>query len=156
MDIDSIRIVREKLRRLERHLNRSSKDGADCCGISRAQCDALFEISKKDENSLVDLTQALGLDASTMSRTIDGMVHIGLVDRRLNPTDRRYVAIRLTAQGKKLHRTIDDSYNRRFSSLFELIPKNKHGQVIEAISLFLAAVEQAPAGLECGRAGRRR
>jgi DNA-binding MarR family transcriptional regulator len=107
MNIETIRNFREKLRQLEREIGWQLKSDTECCGITLAQCHIILEIGNNGETSVVDLANALGLDTSTLSRHINGMVNVGLVDRVLNPKDRRYVSITLTDQGRKVYRSAD-------------------------------------------------
>lgn len=78
------------------------KSDVSCCGVTVAQCHALLEVEKNGEISLVDLAYALGLDNSTLSRTIDSIVQERLVERRANPHDRRHISIALTDKGKEI------------------------------------------------------
>src|SRR5512133_88549 len=98
MDVGTIRNFREKLRQLEREIGWQLKSDTECCGVTLAQCHILLEIGKSGEMSIVDLASTLGLDTSTLSRHVNGMVNIGLVDRVLNARDRRFVSISLTVQ----------------------------------------------------------
>jgi DNA-binding MarR family transcriptional regulator len=140
MDIDTVKGFREKLRQLEREIVRQLKDDTECCGVTLAQCHIIVEIGNSKETSVVDLSTILGLDTSTLSRHINGMVNLGLVDRVLNPKDRRYVSITLTDQGRKAYQAIEDICNTKYTKLFELIPKAKHKQVLEGFYLLVDAV----------------
>ncbi len=93
VDTETIRLFREKVRQVQRELGWSQKNDIQCCGVTMAQCHALLEIGSRDEISIVELAGLLGVDTSTLSRTVDNMVKGGLVDRLLNPQDRRYVSL---------------------------------------------------------------
>jgi DNA-binding MarR family transcriptional regulator len=142
MNTEMIELFREKLRQLEREVGWSLKNDTQCCGISMAQCHALLEIGKKEEISIVELAEILGLDTSTLSRTIDNMVKAGLVERLSNPNDRRYVALSLTNQGKDTFTTIEEMNNNYFSQIFQLIPEEKHDRVLESVTLLAGAIKQ--------------
>ena len=142
MDIEKIRHFRKKLRQFELEISGVLKNDRGCCGVTLPQCHILLEIGKKEEMSIVELSSALGLDTSTLSRTIDGMVRIGLVSRKLNPADRRYVSITLAQQGKAVYDSIENTYNNYFSKLFEFIPEEKQKQVVESFVLFADAVKK--------------
>lgn len=151
MDEKKIGLFREKLRRLERELIEQLKQDNVCFGVTVSQCHILLEIGKNEEISIVELASALNLDTSTLSRSIDGLVNIGLVDRKQNPNDRRYVALSLTRQGKNLYESIETANNAYFSKIFQLIPEEKHDQVIESFLLFLEAMKKVKEeNLPCG------
>lgn len=149
MDIGNIQYFREKLRQLERQMGWVLKNDVRCCGISMAQCHAMIEIGKKDQISIVDLAAILGLDTSTLSRTIDNMVKAGLVNRLLNPEDRRYVSLTLTCKGKETYDFIEKSNNTFIDMLFTRIPPEKHSQVIESFQLLVDAVQECSQSCDC-------
>jgi DNA-binding MarR family transcriptional regulator len=154
MDSEIIRNFREKLRLLEREIGWQLKSDTECCGVTLAQCHIILEIGKTGESSVVDLSVVLGLDTSTLSRQINGMVDAGLVDRVLNPKDRRYVSITLTEQGRKAYRSIEEICNEKYARIFELIPGDRHKEVLEGFNLLVdAIVEARKTGsiLDCGR-----
>ncbi len=149
MEIEKIKIFREKIRHIEIEIANQLKDDRACLGISLSQCHALLEIGGKGKTSLVELASSLRLDPSTLSRTIDGLVNIGLVHRNQNPNDRRYISLTLSEQGKRLYHTIEEFYNRYFTQLFNFIPEEKHEQVIESFTLFSEAAKKCKIATSC-------
>jgi DNA-binding MarR family transcriptional regulator len=72
-----------------------------------------LEIEKNNEISVSDLARNLSLDKSTVSRTVDGLVNINMVDRVIPKDNRRLALINLTGSGKEICSTINytnDSY----------------------------------------------
>ncbi len=134
--------LRELLRILVRDLGILEKSDASCCGISLAQCHAIVEIGRADKISLVDLADILGLDKSTMSRTINNLVDAGLVLRELDMENRRYVIIQLTDNGKSIFRNTEESMNNYYQDVFNSIPEDKRDQIIESLQLLTSAVEE--------------
>lgn len=142
MDILKIRFIREKLRLMERQMNDPFSRDAGCCGLTLAQCHTLLEVGYKREVSLVDLASSFGLDTSTLSRMIQGLVVLGLVSRLTNEKDRRYVVISLTEQGVKLFEQIEAKFNTYFAQVLEFVPSEKQDTVIEGLGLFSDAVRK--------------
>ena len=105
---------REILRILDQEL--FLQNNASCCnGISLAQCLTLMEIEKSREISVSDLAKNLSLDKSTVSRTVDGLVNIQMVNRYIPKENRRLALINLTEAGKKVCSSINysqDAYIR--------------------------------------------
>jgi len=146
METEKISAFRHKLRELEIDLGLELKQDKCCFGLTLSQCHTLLEIGNKGGISLVELASALGLDSSTLSRTIDAMVRSGLVQRKLNPDDRRYVTISLSKKGKSIFERIENFYNKYFGQLFEFIPEAKRNQVIESFVLFWEAMKKCKKG----------
>jgi len=106
MNKEYINKFREQLRIFDRELY--LQNNASCCnGISLAQCHTLLEIEKSDEVSVSELAKNLTLDKSTVSRTVDGLVNINMVDRVIPTENRRKTLINLTDSGKKVCKTIN-------------------------------------------------
>lgn len=133
--------LRELIRILVRDLGVLEKNDASCCEVSLAQCHAIVEIGRKGKISLIDLAGILGLDKSTMSRTINNLVESNLVIRDLDMENRRYVIIQLTEKGSSIFRNIEESMYEYYNSIFNSIPENKRNQVIESLQLLKEAVE---------------
>lgn len=134
-------ILRELIRILVRDLGVLEKSDASCCGVSIAQCHAIVEIGRKGKISLVDLANMLGLDKSTMSRTINNLVESELVHRDLDMENRRYVNIQLTKKGISVFRNIEETMEEYYMSIFNSIPEGKRNQVLESLEILKVAVE---------------
>lgn len=132
--------LRELIRILVRDLGILEKSDASCCGVTITQCHAVVEIGRKGKISLVDLAVLLGLDKSTMSRTINNLVESDLVLRDIDAENRRYVIIQLTENGRNVFQNIEESMNGYYKSIFNSIPENKRNQVMESLQLLTNAV----------------
>jgi DNA-binding MarR family transcriptional regulator len=149
MDKETGKLFREKLRQIQLKLGWSQKNDIQCCGVTMAQCHALLEIGDRESVSIVELAGRLGVDTSTLSRTIDNMYKTGLVDRLLNPQDRRYVALTLTDRGKGVLGTIETSFDTYIGNIFDFIAEEKHSQVMESITLIASALEKCNRDFPC-------
>jgi DNA-binding MarR family transcriptional regulator len=149
MKEENVKLFREKLREIQRDLGWSQKTDIQCCGITMAQCHALIEIGQRSSVSIVALAGVLGVDTSTLSRTVDNMCKAGLVDRVLNSQDRRYVTLTLTDRGKTVLRTIEESFNGYILKIFQFIEEGKHPQVMESLILIAAAIEKCNSEFPC-------
>ncbi len=111
-----------------------------------AQCHALLEIEEKKETTTVELAGVLDLDKSTLSRTVDGLARLGLIERRPHPTDRRFTLLAPTPAGKKtcekIHREADDTYLRAFRK----IARSRWDEIGRSFEVLATALS------ECGQA----
>lgn len=148
MDQAKIRYLRANLRQLDRLSGGVFEAQTDCCGLTKAQCHTLLEIGLREKVSLVELAGGLGLDTSTLSRTIQGLVMLGLVSRRPSEADRRYVEISLSLEGRKVFDRIESLNTAFYSRVLESLPREKRETVLESIGLFVEAVLK-PAGPGC-------
>lgn len=140
---EEIRLFGRGLRALQRDLGAQWKDDASCCGITVAQCHALLEVAESGGMSLVELAGVLGLDTSTLSRTVDSMVQAKLVKRSVNPDDRRYVCIALTRRGRAVRANIDRTFNDHFAEVMGAIPEAKRRQVVESLAIMVDVIHES-------------
>jgi len=124
---------RRDLRVLERELMRQLEEETACCGVTLAQCHALLELSFS-ELSLGGLAAAVDLDPSTLSRTVDGLVKAGLVERTQGLADRRSVRLALSAAGRARVAAIDRMCNRYYPGMFEQLGEKDQRCIIRAVS----------------------
>lgn len=134
-EADHSKTLRETIRILERRLGTLSEHDLPCCRVTMAQCHALVEIGRAGNISLNELAELLGLENSTMSRTVNNLVTNGLVKRDINAKDRRYVTISLTERGKEVFEDIEGSMDGYYRKLYETIPEDKRSQVIESLQV---------------------
>lgn len=134
--------LREIIRKLERRLGILDEKEMSCCGVTMAQCHALVEIGRAGRISLIELAEVLNLENSTMSRTVNNLVNSELVNRDIDPKDRRYVNISLTDNGEKIFGGIEEGMNLYYRKIYNAIPEEKREQVIESMKLLLDAFEK--------------
>ncbi len=132
---EQTRRFRRHLREIERAVARGLKDQTTCCGVTLAQCHTLLELEDMGSPRIVELAVKLGLDASTLSRTIDSLVKSGLVSRTENPRNRRSSLVSLTAEGRTTCTRINQMCNQFYSRIFARIPAAEHAKLLDAVEL---------------------
>jgi DNA-binding MarR family transcriptional regulator len=126
-DMQSIRNFRNLLRRFERELFMQNTDSC-CNGVTLAQCHSLLEIESKEKVSLTELANILGLDKSTVSRTVDGLVNLGLVDRTIPAENRRTAILKLTSTGKNICNSINSTNDKYFSETLSILTASEKSE----------------------------
>jgi len=153
-----VRGFRRDLRVLEREAVRHLEGETSCCGVTLGQCHALLELSFSD-SSLTALAAALDLDTSTLSRTVEGLVKTGWVERTQDPADRRAVRLALTEAGREKVAEIDGMCDRYYQGLFDDMSERDRKCVLRGVKLLGEAMRShrtAPEGGEACCAGTRR
>jgi DNA-binding MarR family transcriptional regulator len=128
-DNQIIRKFRDILRRFEREIFVQTNE---CCcnGVTLAQCHALLEIESKNKESITELSKTLGLDKSTISRTIDGLVNVGLVDRTVPEENRRTSILKLTDAGKKVCHSINGNNDKYISNTLSVLSESEKEELL--------------------------
>ncbi|WP_426012353.1 MarR family winged helix-turn-helix transcriptional regulator [Caulobacter sp. DWR2-3-1b2] len=78
---------------------------ADCIaqhGLNFSKWVALASLSRFGECSMTRLAKLSAADRTTLTRSIDGLIREGLVERGAQASDRRKVVVRLTTAGEEL------------------------------------------------------
>lgn len=133
--------LRETTRLLIRKLGVLERSEATCCSITLTQCNTIVETGRRQQISVNELAELLNLDKSTVSRTVDQLVNKELIIRESDPDDRRYVALRLTAQGEELFQDIEQRMEKYFTEILDSISEEKQEQVIESLQLLAEALK---------------
>jgi len=137
LNIHDVRAFRRTLRRFERATAAQVKN---CCSrVSLAQCVVLLEIDEVGELSMGDLARRVRLDASTLSRTVDGLVSRKLVSRRGDAGDRRVVRIRLTRRGQAVCGSIHEENDAHCRRVFARIPPSRRATIIRGFETLVQA-----------------
>jgi DNA-binding MarR family transcriptional regulator len=149
-----VRRFRKAIRLFERLLSFDLKDTCGCGGVTLAQCHTLLELEELGQATVGELAGRMQLDKSTLSRTVEGVVSIGLVRRSARPGDRRVVALTLTDQGKQVCRQINASNDRLFGRVLEAVPAGEVAGILagfDTLAGALAATLKLPEAA-CGAA----
>ena len=133
--------LRGLVAQLERKTGALNDSQMSCCNITMAQCHALVEIGRAKDISLVELSEKLGLENSTLSRTVNHLVNAEMVNREIDPMNRRYISISLTQDGQQVFDSINTCMNLYFKQILRKIPEEKQTDVLESLQILLDAYE---------------
>ena len=115
-------------------------------GVSVTQLRALTLVQELAGAPLARLAGELGITVSTASRLVERLVGAGLVDRRVVPTNRRAVELRLTPAGTALLARYDESRLAELRAWLDRVPAERRDPVRAALA-DLAAAAGGPAGV---------
>jgi MarR family transcriptional regulator for hemolysin len=91
-------LVNDVARLLRQNFNRRAQE----LGLSQAQWRALAYLSRQEGVNQITLADSLEIQPITLARLIDHLQEAGLVDRRLDPEDRRAFRLYLTEKAQPL------------------------------------------------------
>jgi len=113
-----------------------------CFGVTMSQCFTLELLHENEALTVRELAQRLGLDTSTVTRTIDVLVRDGLVRRQRNEHgDRRQVLLALTTRGRSLARRLMGCADAYCERIVDQIPHDRVPDVVHALELLVAALD---------------
>ncbi len=148
-----IQQVRKLLRDLVQIFSAVDKYSGNCCGLTLSQCHILGELGRRGTVlSLGDLAQAIRSDPGAVSRVIDSLVKLGLVNRRPQPEDRRFVCLTLTREGERVFREIERRMNNVIALALEELSPGARKTFISSLATVVDTLEKTgccpPAGQE--------
>ncbi|MBP2635161.1 MAG: transcriptional regulator, MarR family [Firmicutes bacterium] len=134
-------LLRENLRTVVRKLGALDRGEASCCGITLSQSYTIIEIGRAGTISVNLLTEILGVDKSTVSKSIDKLVNSGIVVRDTDPEDRRSVLLRLTDKGQAVFEEIEERAMAYFEEVVAALTGDKCEQIIKGLQFLVPALK---------------
>ncbi len=123
-----------------RGFGKLGRERARAAAITPQQADALEVIDGRGVISTGALALTLGIDPSTTSRNVTGLVRAGLITRKDNADDGRQTDIRLTPKGKRVAETLSGETLRAFDAVLDRVPRGERQRVTEALAILAQAV----------------
>jgi DNA-binding MarR family transcriptional regulator len=139
--MDEVREFRASLRALVRALDKSLAGKTAVSAVTTAQCHLLLEIAERGEGSVGEFADSLGLDQSTLSRTADSLVKLGLAEREPDPENRRRQILSLSKEGKKRAESINRLCDSAYGKVLSRAAGQKKKTMLEGLSILIAALE---------------
>lgn len=141
-----------KVQRLFEAFNRARR--ADWRRPSVGQCKPsemklLFYIkrgmkSHKEGLTVSELSSALDVTSPTVTQLINSVEAGGLVERSMDPHDRRVVRVKLTPEGDELTHKAMESFFGRFHELYEHLGEEQSEQLAELLEKVTRFLSDSP------------
>lgn len=114
--------------------------------VTLTQFRTLVVLDSRGVINLSTLADELGVNASSAMRMVDRLLAAGLVEREVNPQDRREVRLALTPAGKRL---VADATNHRrdvIANIVQAMPPAHRADIVTALQAFAAAADEPASG----------
>jgi DNA-binding MarR family transcriptional regulator len=103
---DPVDVIETEMTRLARTIALLGRPPEAEAGLDRAGYLLLRTLEKIGPASINTIAAAIGLDGSTVTRQVSAMKELGLVERQINPGDRRSCIISPTTDGRSVMRQV--------------------------------------------------
>lgn len=124
----------EEFEKLAWFLGRIGPDDVCCGGLTPHQCAILRILTSTKGERLTDLSQALGISQSAMTRVLERLEKEGLLHRvHGRMEDGRASTIAITAHGKHTRALLDQFMIQRTRKILEAIPLGSRTEILTAI-----------------------
>jgi DNA-binding MarR family transcriptional regulator len=136
---------RQTLTALYRRFNALQRGEKRCFGVTLPQCMTLELLHQEGRRPVQEIALALGLDASTVTRTVDVLVRDGLARRtRDEREDRRRVFVSLSPRGRRLATRLEACGDDYCERILARIPADGRDAVLHALGVLVAALDELP------------
>ncbi|WP_052023702.1 MarR family winged helix-turn-helix transcriptional regulator [Caenibius tardaugens] len=108
--------------------------------LTPVQVDILETVVNNPGQRMNELADALGVDASTVSRTTLPLVKLGLIKRQSDASDRRLTMMVPTEKGRKQARTIMESRRTMMYRVQSHLPQDRLDAFGELLEAYIGAV----------------
>ena len=129
-------------------MNRPQRDSAllQEAGVSldRALFPLLIAIERKGPIGVVELSELVGRDYTTVSRQTGKLDNLGLIKRRVSPTDNRIRQAVITTKGREMTSAIDAARERMAAILFQKWSKRDLQDLTRLMRRFANDLESLP------------
>jgi DNA-binding MarR family transcriptional regulator len=120
------------------------------CGVTASQGYTLLALPEQGGLTMNELSSAMGLANSTMTRMLDNLVGKKLASREHDESDRRIVRVGLTAEGRKVRRAFSEGKRQVVKAVLAQIGGGEQEAILEALRTLSAAVEAVMEQCESG------
>lgn len=111
--------------------------------LDRVLFPLLVIVDRRGPIGVVDLAECVGRDYTTVSRQLDKLDKLGLIERRPSATDRRVREATVTSAGKAMNDAIDAARERLMSAAFASWEASELAQLTLLMRRFADALVQS-------------
>jgi DNA-binding MarR family transcriptional regulator len=115
---------------------------AGVSGVDRALYGTLARIAEHAPLRLSELAHVLGLDLSTVSRQVAALERHELVERTVDPSDRRAAVVDLSAEGSRALERLRSAARARLTEVLADWTDDERAELARALTRFNDAVER--------------
>jgi DNA-binding MarR family transcriptional regulator len=114
--------------------------------VTLPQFRLLVVLARHEDTKLVTLAAQLAVNPSTAVRMVERLIAAGLVDRKVNPANRREVLLRLTESGRQIVDEVTARRRAEIAAIVAAMPPEQRSGLVSALRAFTDAGGEPPAG----------
>lgn len=137
-------LVADRLHSAAIHLLRRLRHEDWASGLSPARLSALSVLVFGGPRTLGELARAEGVRPPTMTRLVQGLARDGLVERAPDPSDRRLVRLRATADGERVLREGRQRRVAQLAAALATLDAADRARLADAVDVLERVLDAAP------------
>lgn len=131
-EIQAVTSLRRSFTRLSRFITQLMRGRLSGSPVTIQQCYAL-EALIDGPRTMNALAAEVGIHQSTLTRIVEKLANLGLVERARKEGNRRVVLVQLTPQGRKVHDDLDLEGQKVIAATLQLIPPQKREAIVASL-----------------------
>ncbi|WP_404380041.1 MarR family winged helix-turn-helix transcriptional regulator [Caenispirillum salinarum] len=126
---------------MEREIRVRLRDSAT---VTLPQFDLLAVLARAPDGLVMgDISRRLMVTNGNVTALVDRLVREGLLEREVNPRDRRALVVRLSEQGWRVFNTVAPAHNEWIDELMRDIPRDKVEALYDLLADLKLSVSEA-------------
>lgn len=117
-------------------------------GLSATRCRVLGIVRRLNDCTMGELSFFSTIDRTTLTRIVDQLANLVLVERNTPAGDRRKVTLALTAKGVRLHQRALDAIGQVNRDVFAAVPEAQLGEATRVLQAAIASMVSDPKELQ--------
>ena len=105
-------------------------------GISQGEAHVLAHLVEHGDSTINEVHHAFGHRRSTLTNIVDRLQRNGLLERRINPADRRTLMLRLTPKGQRAGRRVHRALARLEATALKNVRKGDLAVLADVLQVF--------------------
>jgi len=111
-------------------------------GVTPLQMTAFFRICGTGETTMSDIASELSISKQQATQVVNGLEDKRLVERAINPSNRRYIILKVTDLGREYLKRIDNKIVQSLNPIFEIFNEAEKEELHEAIIVIKKYLEK--------------
>jgi DNA-binding MarR family transcriptional regulator len=110
--------------------------------MSLSQVDAIESVAERDVR-MHELAETMGVDPSSATRSVAPLVNLGLIERTVDPANRRFVILSITDAGRKVADQLKRERHRLMREVLEPMAPDRRLLFAELLEEWLSLLDNA-------------
>lgn len=138
--------IGEMIKRMVRNFQLMEKNHIKPLGFTMTQCYCLIEIFDHENLTMLELSERMKLNSSTMTRIVDKLVRDQYIRRDRSQSDRRIVIVNLTEKGLEAASQAKKVITDYYKHITYTLPKGSVEDILDSVSKLMDSFEESYPG----------
>jgi DNA-binding MarR family transcriptional regulator len=111
-------------------------------GVSVPEWRTVMLLAERPDCTAIDISTYYAMDKMAVTRAVQRLNRMGMVERQRRPNDKRSFSLRLTAQGQELYETLLPTSTARYREFVDALSRDERRQLRELLSRLIVRAQE--------------